>query len=173
MTGSISWPRVLLALLTLVTAITLQSTALSLLPAPGGGRPDLVIVLVVCVALVDGPNTGVVFGFTAGLALDLLSQHPLGVLALVLAVFGYVVGSGRDRLGSSWWVPVVLTGCAAVATPIAVGALLALVGDPRAGAAGLVASLPSSVLYDVALAALVSPAVEILTSRLDPDELRR
>lgn len=173
MTGGISWPRVLLALLTLVTAITLQTTALSLLPSPGGGRPDLVIVLVVCVALVDGPNTGVAFGFAAGLALDLLSQHPLGVLALVLAVVGYVVGSGRDRLGDSFWVPVLITGCAAAVTPIAVGALLALVGDPRAGAASLVASLPSSVLYDVALAAFVSPAVEILTSRLDPDELRR
>lgn len=173
MTATISWSRMLLAALALITAVGLQTSALSLLPAPGGGHPDLVLVLVVCVALVDGPNTGVVFGFTGGLVVDLLSQHPVGVVALVLAVLGYLVGSARDQLGEAWLVPVAITACAAVVTPVVAGLLLALVGDPRAGAESLLVSLPSSVLYDVALAAFISPAVEILTSRLDPDELRR
>lgn len=62
----------------------------------GGWRPDLVLLTVVGVALADGAGTGARYGFTAGLAADLLSggNHLVGLSALVFLL----VGDGLGRL---------------------------------------------------------------------------
>jgi uncharacterized membrane protein len=56
--------RFLLGATTVVTALLLQSTVLARLPLPGG-VPDLLLVLVVAFALVEGPLSGAVTGFVA------------------------------------------------------------------------------------------------------------
>jgi rod shape-determining protein MreD len=58
----------------------------------GGAHPDLLWLLPITAALLDGPETGAVVGFWSGLAFDLVLPTPFGLSALVGCVLGYVVG---------------------------------------------------------------------------------
>ncbi|HVX45425.1 MAG TPA: rod shape-determining protein MreD, partial [Mycobacteriales bacterium] len=89
----------LAGLATIVVALALQTTIFSKLPLPGH-PPNLLLVLVVAVALAGGAGAGVWMGFLLGLAADLISNHPLGLLALVFLLVGAAVGqieSERER----------------------------------------------------------------------------
>ena len=79
----------------IVTALLLQATVLG--PAFAPLAVSLPAVLVAAVALVDGPATGLAFGFTTGLVADLGSRHPAGVLALCWLGVGLVCGALADR----------------------------------------------------------------------------
>jgi rod shape-determining protein MreD len=68
-----------------------------------GGVPDVLLVVLICVALMRGSVTGAVAGFCAGLIVDLATLDTLGVTALLLTVAGYWAGrygetTGRGRL---------------------------------------------------------------------------
>jgi rod shape-determining protein MreD len=168
----VSGSRLLLGAVTVVTALLLQSAVLSRLPLPGGA-PDLLLVVVVAFALVEGPLAGMLTGFAAGLLADLGSDHALGRLGLVLALVGYLVGLLADDRPRSPLLPlgvVALAVCGAVAVHAGEGLLL---GDPRVSGAAVRASLPGTVAYSVALAPLVVPLVRALVRRLDGDPRRR
>ncbi len=157
--------RLLVAALTIVVALALQTTVFSRLPLPGG-TPSLLLVLVVACALVGGVPWGVGMGFTTGLAADLLSNHPAGLLALVFLLVGWVVG-----LVEADGTHLVLRGIVAVALS-AVGSfalyvgLLALIGPDRVQWASQLADLPTTVLYDVILTPVVVPLVAMVERRL-------
>lgn len=87
--------RVVAALAGTITALLLQATIVApvTVPAP----VSLPAVLVAAIALVDGPATGMSFGFAAGLAADLGSAHPAGVLALCWLLVGLGCGALADR----------------------------------------------------------------------------
>lgn len=87
--------RVAAALAATITALLLQATLIGPLTVPVA--VSLPAVLVAAVALVDGPATGMSFGFAAGLIADLGSTHPAGVLALSWLVVGIVCGQAADR----------------------------------------------------------------------------
>src|SRR5205807_9679243 len=55
----------------------------------GGAHPDLLWLLPITAALLDGPETGAIVGFWAGLAFDLVLPTPFGLSALVGCVLGY------------------------------------------------------------------------------------
>lgn len=57
-----------------------------------GVAVDVFLLLAVVGGLTLGPDRGAVVGFTAGLALDLLGQWPLGLLALSYCLVGFVAG---------------------------------------------------------------------------------
>lgn len=57
--------------------------------------PDIVLLLVVYLGLTRGHITGLVFGFVAGLALDILSGSFTGLSALSYTVSGFVAGYFR------------------------------------------------------------------------------
>jgi rod shape-determining protein MreD len=66
------------------------------------GRPDLLLVTIICVALLRGPVVGAAVGFWGGLLLDTANLGTLGVTSLLLTVAGYWTGrygetTGRDR----------------------------------------------------------------------------
>jgi rod shape-determining protein MreD len=66
------------------------------------GRPNLLLVTVVCVALLRGASFGAVAGFCAGLLADTGVFGTLGFTALLLTLAGYWTGrygetTGRDR----------------------------------------------------------------------------
>ena len=65
----------------------------------GGGRPDLLLVTVVAVALLRGTTTGAVTGFAAGLVFDLATFETLGVTSLLLTLVGYWVGRYGETTG--------------------------------------------------------------------------
>ncbi len=58
-----------------------------------GAHPDLLWLLPITAALLDGPETGAIVGFWAGLAFDLVLPTPFGLSALVGCVLGYSVGA--------------------------------------------------------------------------------
>jgi rod shape-determining protein MreD len=91
-----------------VAALVLQSTVfaqITLLKA----QPDLMYLLTVLVALLEGPTSGAVLGFAGGLAEDFLLTQPKGITALTLTLLGYAVGTVRQYIVSpSALVPVIM-----------------------------------------------------------------
>lgn len=165
--------RLLLGAATLVTALLVQPTVLARLPLPGGGVPDLLLVLVVGFALVEGSLSGAVTGFVGGLLADLGADHELGRTALVYALVGYFVGLLQDDRPRSPLLPVlaVAAGAAGAVSTYALEGLL--LGDPRITGAAFWPSLTGTVTYSVLLTPLVVPVVGALVRRLDPDPFRR
>ena len=91
--------RVLVLVVVLVTALLLQTTVFSdvtLLRA----KPELVYLVAIVFAIIEGPNAGAVVGFIGGMAQDFLSIAPKGITALTLTLLGYVVGLLRQYIVS-------------------------------------------------------------------------
>ena len=65
------------------------------------GHPDLVLVLVVSIALLEGPTFGAAAGFWAGLVLDVSSLETLGLTSLLLTLTGYFAGRFGDATSRS------------------------------------------------------------------------
>ncbi len=165
-----SGSRWLFVVTSLITAILLQTTVVARLSFLGA-KPDLVLVLVVCLALIDGPGVGMVAGFGAGLLSDLLSDHVVGLLALVLCVTGYTAGIVRsflDRLATT--TPMLFVGVATAGATILYAGLSALLGDVRVGTGPVARSVTLTALYDVALTPFVFSAVNALTRRTEPGD---
>lgn len=160
--------RIALATLWVATAIAVQGALLSRLTFLGS-RPDLVLVVVLSIALYDGPLAGAFGGFAAGFAVDLLSDHVLGVGALVLCVAGWATGTVRDyydRLSAT--TPIIVVAVASAASTLLLGAVLKLLGDPRVAWSGLAADVPRVALYDAVLTPFVFAALSALNRRVDP-----
>lgn len=62
------------------------------LPAIGGVRPVLIVPLVVCTAMYEGPVGGAAAGIAAGLLWDMFSDRLLGFNALLLLIVGCACG---------------------------------------------------------------------------------
>lgn len=166
--------RGILTALSVVIALLVQQTVLSRLALPGG-RPDLVLLVVVALALAGGEQTGALAGFGAGLVLDLTADHPLGLQALVLCLVGYATGGFVDRAGRSALGPLLAVAAAAAGAVLLYAGMGVVLSDPRATWAAVGRTLPGAVLYDVLLAPFVLPAVQRLaglTPRADTDPVR-
>jgi rod shape-determining protein MreD len=164
--------RFLLGAASIVTALLLQITVIGRLPVPGAA-PDVVLVLVIAFALAEGPMSGLVTGFAAGLFADALSAHEMGRLALAYAIAGYLTGLLQDDTERSTLQPfgaVLLGALAALSAFSLEGILLA---DPRTTLQPVLRAALSSVPYDVVLTPFVVPLVSGLVRRLDVDPLRR
>lgn len=102
--------RVLVTIVVIVTALLLQSTLfwqLKLL----GVRPELMYLVTIVIAILEGPNEGAVTGFVAGLAQDFLLNQPKGITALTLTLVGYAAGLARQYIVSpSPLMPTILVG---------------------------------------------------------------
>lgn len=76
---------------TLVVATLLQTTV-----APNirilGAHPDFALIVVVCVALLKGSETGAVFGFLTGTLVAVALMEPLGLSAFVFVLIGFLAG---------------------------------------------------------------------------------
>jgi rod shape-determining protein MreD len=92
----------------IVVALVLQSTVfaqITLLKA----RPDLIYLLTVLIALLEGPAAGAVMGFGGGMVEDFLLNAPKGITALSLTLLGYAVGTVRQYIVTpSAVVPVIM-----------------------------------------------------------------
>lgn len=144
-----------------LTALLVQGVLLSRLPL----APDLLLVVVVAFALAEGPSSGALTGFVAGLLVDVQADHELGRVALAYALAGHVAGLVHDRPDRSRLLPL---GVAAVAAALAVTAYAAegvLLGDPRTTLAAWGSALAATVVWCVLLAPLVAPLVAALVDR--------
>lgn len=162
--------RLLLGAVTVVTALVLQTTVVARLPLPGD-PPDLVLLVVVALALAEGPLSGVVTGFVAGACADLLADHQVGRLALAYLLAGWLAGLGEGE--RSAWRPFVSAGAGAAVALLVYAAEGLLLGDARVTGDALLGALASSVPYAVVLVPFVVPLVAVLCRRVDPDPERR
>lgn len=83
----------------ITTALLLQTTVfpeLTLL----GIKPELLYLVTVVFAALQGPAEGAVVGFVSGLAQDFLLNQPKGITALTLTMLGYAVGLARQYITS-------------------------------------------------------------------------
>ena len=98
----------------------------------GGVHPDLLWLLPITAALADGPETGGIIGFWAGLTFDLVLPTPFGLSALVGCLLGYAVGALTTAVDprTTWLKPVAaLTG--SVAADMLFAVLGAILGQPQ------------------------------------------
>ena len=82
-----------------ITALLLQSTVFGSLRLLGV-RPELLYLVTISFALLEGPNEGATVGFVSGLAQDFLMNEPKGLTALTLTLLGYGVGMFRQFIVS-------------------------------------------------------------------------
>ena len=138
----------------------------------GDAVPHPVLVFGVIAAIVGGLEVGLAWAFVGGLAVDILTQRPLGSssFSLLIAVgVGGIVGGflGRIRI-------VAPIGATAVASPLYSMLILltttALTTSPIPSAA--ISSIVPSTVYDVILAAAFGPlAVAIAARRRDVERV--
>jgi rod shape-determining protein MreD len=119
------WPSVL----ALIAAAIVQ-VALAPHLAIGPVVPNFLLLVVVTLALTQGPNAGCAVGFFAGLLLDLLGAGPIGLWALVFCVVGYLAGMLEANLfAQGWLMPVTLVFVAGLTAEMAYGLVLSIVGE--------------------------------------------
>jgi rod shape-determining protein MreD len=92
--------RVLAIAAVVVTALLLESTVFSDLKLLGV-RPELMYLVTVVIAILEGPREGMVVGFAGGMAQDFLLNQPKGITALTLTLLGYAAGLSRQYIVSS------------------------------------------------------------------------
>jgi rod shape-determining protein MreD len=83
----------------LVTALLLQSTVFSQVRLLGA-KPELVYLVVIVLAILEGPTEGAVVGFAGGMFQDFFLNQPKGITALTLVLLGYTVGLARQYIVS-------------------------------------------------------------------------
>ena len=99
----------------IVTALLLQSTVFADLRLLGV-RPELLFLVTIVFALLEGPDTGASIGFLSGLAQDFMIDAPKGITALTLTLLGYAVGTIRRFITSpSPLLPTTVVGVGTVA----------------------------------------------------------
>src|SRR5207248_11729961 len=93
--------RTLAWFVVILTGLLLQSTLFA--PPNGftlaGARPELMYLVTIVLAMLEGPASGAVAGFAGGMAEDLLlNLRGKGSTALTLTLLGYVVGQLRQYI---------------------------------------------------------------------------
>jgi rod shape-determining protein MreD len=157
----------------LLTALLLQSTVFSQLELLGV-KPELMYLVVILIAILEGPTEGVVVGFVGGMLQDFLLNLPKGLTALTLTLLGYGMGLARQYITSpSPLLPTILVG---VGTAIGVlfyqvmGFLLGQIEEPISIA--LKVTLLTA-LYNAVLTPIVFPVIRRLVEGSRPTRVVR
>jgi rod shape-determining protein MreD len=145
-----------------VTALLLQSTAFAQVKLLGA-KPELMYLVTVLLAMMEGPSSGAIGGFSAGMAQDFLLDQPKGITALTLTLVGYVVGMARQYIVTpSPLLPVLLVAGATFAGVLFYGFVAFLLGQ-LSGIGFLVQTALLSSLYNAALTPILYPALRRVT----------
>lgn len=142
----------------LVVVALMQATLMPHL-AVWGVFPDLPVLVVVSWSLLRGSGEGAVWGFIAGVAVDLLSGAPFGAATLALVVVGFLWGQGKAAaFRAHMALPLLATFLATVLYDLIFLLVVQVVG----GSVVWLASLFRIILPSAALNALLMPPVLIL-----------
>ena len=164
-----TYGRVLMVALLLCLAAVVQTVVLTAIPFPAA-TPDLVLLVVVALALVQGPNSGAVIGFAGGLLLDVVppADGAVGRWALVLCLVGWFAGRASDAVEGSAFLPLLVVVGASFCSLVGYATIGWLIGDVRVTGSAVVHALPAAVLYDVLFSPFVVPLVMALARRFEP-----
>lgn len=154
--GRLSTGAIVGAIALVIGAAVAQVSVLTRLPLPGA-TPDLALLVMVGLALARGPMVGAIAGFGTGLLLDVIppADHAIGRYALVLCLLGYLLGTVGHRLVEGTLGLMVVAAASSAAAFLGFAVVGALTGDLRVRWPLVADLLPSAVLYDAAIAALL------------------
>ncbi|MFB3738302.1 MAG: rod shape-determining protein MreD [Candidatus Velamenicoccus archaeovorus] len=91
--------RTLSLIAVILTALLLQTTVFADIRLLGA-RPELMYLITIVFAMLEGPSSGAIVGFVGGMSQDFLLNQPKGITALTLTLLGYAVGSLRQYIVS-------------------------------------------------------------------------
>ena len=149
--------RVLPTIAAILAAALLQAGLAPYL-AIGGVVPNFLLVVVVTLALVEGPAAGASAGFDAGLIFELLGSGPVGPMVLVLTVTGYMAGLLHENMfAEGWLLPLTVLAIASIASTLAYGLMLDLLGSGGPFVLTFFTKILPEALYDTALGLLIYP----------------
>jgi rod shape-determining protein MreD len=159
----------LVAAIAATVAALLESTITQYIRV-GDAQPHLVFVLAVITTVAAGLESGLVWAFVGGIALDTLAQRPLGstAFALLLAV-------GATGLLARWLarirpiVTIIATAALSLIYSMTLVLLFAVLRPPTALADPLRIVLPS-VPYDAVVALVLGPLIVSIRDRLTDEE---
>jgi rod shape-determining protein MreD len=151
--------RSLLLAVVIVAALLLQTTVFADLRLLGA-RPELLYLVTIVFAFLDGPSAGTVAGFTSGMAEDFLLDQPKGITALTLTLLGYVVGLLRQYVVTpSPLFPVLLVAGGTFLGTLFYGVVSFLIGELEVSTAYLLRVAVLSALYNALLTPLLFPVL--------------
>lgn len=166
--------RYLSLFLLLLTAVLLQTAVFARYVTLFGITPDLVLVVVISLALIEGPVVGAATGLAGGLFKDLLLISPAGLTGLAYLIVGYAVGRIRPYVQStSVLIPVIgiLVGSAAGS---ALYLLLSwLLGEVPSPGYRQVESVLLVAIYNTLLVPFVHPVVVKISNTFAPERVYR
>jgi rod shape-determining protein MreD len=156
-----------------ITALLLQSTVfpdLRLL----GVRPELLYLVTIAIALLEGPNEGATVGFVSGLSQDFLMNQPKGLTALTLTLLGYAVGMFRQFIVSpSPLVPTIVVGVGTAAGIAFYEVVSVLLGNFHEEAAYGVKVALLTATYNAVLTPILYPLLRRITEGSRPRRVVR
>ncbi len=84
----------------ILSALLLQSTVFSQVRLLGV-KPELMYLVTIVIAILEGPQEGAIVGFAGGMAQDFMLNEPgKGITALTLTLLGYTMGLARQYIVS-------------------------------------------------------------------------
>ena len=165
--------RVLVLIVVLVTALLLQTTIFSDVTLVRA-KPELIYLVAIVFAILEGPNTGAVVGFFGGMAQDFLSTAPKGITALTLTLLGYVIGLLRQYIVSpSPALPTLLVAIGTFAGVMFHGLVSFLLGQLSEPFIDLVRIAALSALYNAILTPLLFPVIRRLAEGSQTQRVHR
>jgi rod shape-determining protein MreD len=163
--------RVILRLVLVTFLLLMVQSTVMLSIRIGNVHPDVLWLLPITAALLDGPETGAIVGFWSGLAFDLILPTPFGLSALVGCIAGYSVGLAARNVDrrAVWLTPVAaLTG--SVAADMLFSVLGAIFGQQQMVQIDFFALV---IVIAVSSAIVVVPVNRLMRWALHPDGTRR
>jgi rod shape-determining protein MreD len=149
--------RTILLVAVVLTALLLQTTVFADVRL-WGAKPELMYLLTIVFALLEGPASGAVTGFAGGMAQDFLLNAPKGITALTLTLLGYAIGMLRQYIVSpSPLLPLVLVAAGTFAGVVFYGVVSFLLGQLDTSWLYLVRVAALSAVYNAVLTPLVYP----------------
>jgi rod shape-determining protein MreD len=156
-----------------ITALLLQSTVFAQLRLLGV-RPELLYLVTIAIALLEGPNEGATVGFVSGLSQDFLMNQPKGLTALTLTLLGYAVGMFRQFIVSpSPLVPTIVVGVGTAAGIAFYEVVSVLLGNFHEEAAYGVKVALLTATYNAVLTPILYPLLRRITEGSRPRRVVR
>ena len=149
--------RILPVIAALLAAAVLQAGLAPYLSI-GGVVPNFLLLVVITIALVEGPTSGAVVGFSAGLIFDLLGSGPVGPMLLVLTLTGYLTGLMHENMfAEGWLLPLTVLAIATLSAEVAYGLILILLDSGGPFWSTFLTKMLPGAIYNTALALLIYP----------------
>ncbi len=153
MRRALAWAAVI------ITGLLLQSTVFAQIEL-FDAKPELMYLITVVLAMLEGPAAGASGGFAAGMTQDFMLNSPKGITALTLTLLGYTVGMIRQYIASpSPALPVLLVTGATAAGVVFHGLVEFLLGQLSVGWGYQLKVAVFSALYNGILTPLAYPVI--------------